>query len=72
MQTEVLEPLTNRELEVLALLGQRLSNKEIAQILVVSPVTVKAHARNLFAKLNASSRREAVTRAYSLGLLRPS
>ncbi len=69
---KVVEPLTNRELEVLALIGQRLSNKEIAQILVVSPVTVKAHARNLFAKLNASSRREAVTRAYSLGLLRPS
>jgi LuxR family maltose regulon positive regulatory protein len=64
------EPLTDRELEVIALLAQRLSNKEIATILVVSPVTVKSHMRNLFAKLQVNGRREAVARARELGLLR--
>lgn len=65
-----LDPLTDRELEVLSLLAQRLSNKEIAEILVVAPVTVKTHARNLFAKLQVGGRREAVERARTLGLLR--
>ena len=63
------DPLTDRELEVLSLLGQRLSNKEIAAILVLSPLTVKSHTRNLYAKLQATSRREAVARGQALGLL---
>ncbi len=64
-----IEPLTDREIDVLKLLSQRLSDKEIAQILVISPVTVKTHLRNLFAKLQVHTRREAIARARSLGLL---
>lgn len=64
------EPLTDRELDVLALLAQRMSNKEIAEVLVVAPVTVKTHTRNIFAKLQVSGRREAVERSRALGLLR--
>ncbi len=64
------DPLTDREIEVLALLAQRMSNKEIAEILVVAPVTIKTHTRNLFSKLQASSRREAVERGRALGLIR--
>jgi LuxR family maltose regulon positive regulatory protein len=64
-----LEPLTDREIEVLSFLAQRLSNKEIAEILVVAPVTIKSHTRNLFAKLQVNGRREAVERARALGLL---
>ena len=65
----LIEPLTFRELEVLALLSERLSNKEIAQILVLSPHTVKAHVHHIFAKLQVTQRREAIARAKSLGLL---
>jgi LuxR family transcriptional regulator, maltose regulon positive regulatory protein len=55
--------LSNRELDVLALLTQRLSNKEIAQRLHVSPETVKKHTRNLYMKLEVHGRREAVAKA---------
>ena len=68
-RSEPVEPLTEREREVLALLAQRLSNKEIAQALVISPQTVKRHATNLYQKLQAGGRREAVARATRLGLL---
>ena len=69
-QWELIEPLTEREREVLALLAQRLSNKEIAQALVISPQTVKRHAVNLYQKLQVSGRREAVANAIRLGLLK--
>lgn len=65
----LVEPLTDREFEVLALLAQRLSNKEIAQALVISPQTVKRHATNIYGKLHATGRRDAVAKAVSLGLL---
>ena len=68
-RTELIEPLTDREHEVLALLAQRLSNKEIAQALVISPQTVKRHATNLYQKLQVGGRREAVAKATRLGLL---
>jgi len=64
------EPLTRRELEVLSLLGQRLRNKEIASRLFVSGETVKKHAFNIYRKLDAQSRQQAVVKAYKLGLLR--
>jgi LuxR family maltose regulon positive regulatory protein len=65
----LVEPLSERELEVLRLLAQRLSNKEIAQRLFISLPTVKSHTRSIYGKLGVHSRREAVARALSLGLL---
>ncbi|RME97043.1 MAG: hypothetical protein D6768_20620 [Chloroflexi bacterium] len=63
------EPLTNREHEVLGLLVQRLTDKEIAGRLSVSPATVKTHNKNIFAKLGVKNRRQAVTRAQELNLI---
>jgi DNA-binding NarL/FixJ family response regulator len=54
------EGLTPRELEVLQLAGQGLSNREIAQRLVLSPRTVESHMANIFGKLDVGSRTEAV------------
>ena len=67
----LVEPLTEREMEVLALLARRLTNQEIARELVVAPGTVKAHTHNIYGKLAAGDRRQAVARARSLGLLPP-
>ena len=53
------EPLSEREAEILSLLAQGLTNKDIAQTLIVSVRTVEAHLRNLFAKLGVRSRTEA-------------
>jgi LuxR family maltose regulon positive regulatory protein len=66
----LVEPLTNRELEVLDLLAQRLSNKEIAAKLFISTTTVKGHLQNIYGKLNVSKRREAIDRAVALGILK--
>jgi LuxR family maltose regulon positive regulatory protein len=68
---EEVDALTDREWEVLALMGRRLSNKEIAQQLTISPHTVKKHASNIYQKLDVSSRRQAIARATQLGLLPP-
>ncbi len=64
-----IDPLTEREMEVLSLLAQRLSNKEIANALVISPETVKRHTSNIYLKLGVKNRRLAVTKAYNLGLI---
>jgi DNA-binding CsgD family transcriptional regulator len=64
-----LEPLSERELEVLQLLATGRSNREIATELYVATGTVKAHLNNIFRKLEAHSRLEAVTRARDLRLL---
>jgi two-component system, NarL family, response regulator YdfI len=63
------EPLTAREVEVLALMAQGLPNKTIAQRLVISEHTVKFHVGAILAKLGAASRTEAVTLAARQGLL---
>jgi DNA-binding CsgD family transcriptional regulator len=62
--------ISDRELEVLALLSAGRSNKQIAQQLQVSPNTVKTHVANLFAKLDARRRTEAIARARELGMIR--
>ncbi len=67
----LVEPLTPRELDVLTLLAQGLTNKEIAQRLVISPGTVRQHAYNLYQKLQVHSRQQAVARASDLGILSP-
>jgi ATP/maltotriose-dependent transcriptional regulator MalT len=63
------EPLTDREAEVLELLAAGLTNREIAEELVISPETVKKHAGNIYGKLGASNRTEAAARARELDLL---
>jgi LuxR family maltose regulon positive regulatory protein len=63
------EDLTDRELDVLRLLGSELSQREIGEALYVSLNTVKSHTRGIFRKLDASSRDEAVERAHDLGLI---
>jgi two-component system NarL family response regulator len=63
------ESLTSRELEVLALLEQGGSNKEISARLFISETTVKSHLRNIFGKLNVLSRTEAVAAARRRGLV---
>ena len=68
-QTQLIEPLTQRETDVLLLLDQELSNKKIAQRLTISPLTVKRHTINIYQKLSVSGRHEAVRTARSLGIL---
>jgi LuxR family maltose regulon positive regulatory protein len=65
----LVEPLTNRELDILELLAQRLSNKEIAEKLFISAETVKSHLQNIFQKLEVGKRREAVEKAKKVGIL---
>jgi len=64
----VYTPLTNRELEVLSLMNQGLSNKEIAAKLVISYNTIKNHAKSIYKKLNVSGRKHALNQAKALGI----
>ena len=66
---DAIEPLSEREMDILELIAAGLSNKQIAFKLNISPLTVRNHASNLFAKLDVGSRRQAVARAQALGLL---
>ncbi|MFI7586555.1 LuxR C-terminal-related transcriptional regulator [Spongisporangium articulatum] len=66
-----LEELSERELEVLAMIGGGLSNGEIADRLVISMATVKTHVRHIFAKLDLRDRAQAVVAAHDAGLDRP-
>ena len=68
---EALERLTPREREVLALVGRGRSNAEIAERLVLSPLTAKTHVARLFSKLGARDRAQLVVTAYESGLVRP-
>ncbi len=68
-QTRLIEPLTDREMAVLRQMAAGSSNLEIAERLVISVGTVKAHIYHITAKLGARSRTEAVARAREAGLL---
>jgi LuxR family maltose regulon positive regulatory protein len=65
----LIEPLSERELEVLRLLGTDLSGPEIARQLMVSPNTMNTHTKHIYSKLAVNSRRAAVRRAEELDLL---
>ena len=67
----LIEPLSRREIEVLQLIAQGLSNREISDRLFLALSTVKGHNRIIFNKLQAKSRTEAVARARELDLLLP-
>jgi DNA-binding NarL/FixJ family response regulator len=66
-----LEQLTDREREVLRLVGEGLSNDEIAARLVISPATAKTHVSRTMVKLRARDRAQLVVAAYEAGLIRP-
>jgi len=65
----LIEPLTERELEVLRLLGTYLKGPEIARELMVSLNTLRTHTKNIYNKLGVNSRQAAVRRAEELDLL---
>lgn len=65
----LVDPLSERELEVLRLMANGLTNPEIARKLYLSPNTLKAHAQNIYLKLSAHNRMEAVNKARELHLL---
>ena len=65
----LIDPLSERELDVLRLLGTELDGPDIARELVVSLNTVRTHTKNIYAKLGVNNRRAAVRRAAELGLL---
>jgi LuxR family maltose regulon positive regulatory protein len=68
-EPKLIEPLTERELEILHLIARGHSNTEISQRLYLALSTVKGHNLRMFNKLQAQNRTEAVARARELGLL---
>ncbi len=68
-ESDLIEPLSERELEVLQLISEGLTNPEIASRLFLSPHTVKTHARNIYSKLGVHNRTQAVTSARAWGIL---
>lgn len=68
-QPTLIDPLSDRELDVLLLLRSELSGPEIASELMISVNTLRTHTKNIFSKLGVTSRRAAVRRAEDLHLL---
>jgi LuxR family maltose regulon positive regulatory protein len=66
--SEITESLSARERDILKLIAEGLSNKEIARNLAITPETVKTHVKHIFTKLNVEKRAQAVSRAQILGL----
>jgi LuxR family maltose regulon positive regulatory protein len=66
---QLVDPLSDRELEVLHLIADGLSNREIADELVVALSTIKTHVNHIYRKLNVNSRTQAVAKSQHLGLL---
>jgi LuxR family maltose regulon positive regulatory protein len=65
----LIEPLSERELEVLQLISEGLTNRDIASRLFLSLNTVKVHTRNIYGKLDIHNRTQAVAKARTLGIL---
>jgi LuxR family maltose regulon positive regulatory protein len=65
----IADPLSARESDILKLIAQGQSNKEIARSLAIAPETVKSHVKHIFIKLAVEKRAQAVSRAQSLGLV---
>jgi LuxR family maltose regulon positive regulatory protein len=70
-ESEMVEPLSEREIEVLQLIAKGLTNQEIASRLYITLNTVKGHARNIYSKLSVKSRTQAVAKGRVLGILHP-
>jgi LuxR family maltose regulon positive regulatory protein len=70
-QSGLIEPLSEREIEVLQLLAKGMTNQVIATRLFISLHTVKAHTRNIYSKLGVNNRTQAVDRVRTLGILPP-
>ncbi len=68
-QQDIIEPLSGRELEILRLVSEGMSNKEIAEKLVIAEGTVKNHLSSILAKLSARDRMQAVVFAKRIGLI---
>jgi LuxR family maltose regulon positive regulatory protein len=68
-ESDLIEPLSERELEVLQLIAEGLTNPEIASRLFLSLHTVKTHTRNIYGKLSVHSRTQAIARSQALGIL---
>ena len=65
----LVEPLTNREMEILLILSKRFRNQEIADRLFISPETVKRHLHNIYQKFDVKNRQQAIAKAKSLKIL---
>jgi LuxR family maltose regulon positive regulatory protein len=68
-EQDLIEPLSNREIEILQLIAEGLTNLEIGAQLYLSLNTVKVHTRNIYGKLGVNSRTQAAARARTLGIL---
>jgi LuxR family maltose regulon positive regulatory protein len=69
LKSELVEPLSHRELEVLRLIARGFSNREIGKRLFLALNTVKGHNQKIYSKLRVQSRTEAIARAHELDLL---
>jgi LuxR family maltose regulon positive regulatory protein len=70
-ESDLVEPLSEREVEVLQLIAEGLTNQQVATRLYLSMHTVKAHARNIYRKLAVRNRTQAVAKGRTLGVLSP-